>query len=874
MGARHSELSPADMAIHLGKFVQIPKNRRVQTSENSLLMGPISEEEVLDAIKGLQRNKAGGEDGLNNDFYLDCAEGISAQLAHICNTLLDGQPPPKSFLKAVVVPLRKKGDSPNALDYRPISLLQSSYKIFAKILASRLQTFLGRIIGDTQQGFVHGRQMHRSVAMMLAMLQQDFHDPNHGIASSPGIVLLDFAKAYDTVDRVFLLEVLRRFGFSADFVDLMDRMHDGTTAQFLVNGELSPPLEVRSGIRQGCPLAPLLFILAVEVLALAIAQSSEIEGLQVPGADNTEQHKFSGFVDDSTLFLQEGRQLEAALGLIQDFGKISGLKVQPAKSCFIPLNRAVEDSEFLTIPVLKEGHTTKYLGYEIGFGKLAQANWAHRIRAVQRRMVTAEAAATTVVDRVDLFNTIVMPALLFTAKWFPPPQEVLTQLINMQKQFVWRRQMKDDPSRHKMTPQLIFTPRRAGGLGLIDIPVAIQTQRVNSIMIWLISARDRYQQAWRYLSGLLVGTVEEPAVTPRRSLRKRRVGPSAALERNSRREVGELLAPAVTEEVALIDYVRMYLPGLIDTAAAHTPQPMLQPAAGDTIQVEADFTSIPHHKLLSPEYEAFWGTFAWAENPWIPELAAPFLSRAKYDKLQVTSIKGLGIVRKGITTYEMRLPLVVGKGHTVAKLTRLILAVLLSSPRIGIGEKLGELPPLKLRHAPEDVREVSWTVQADRTVRGTLDNGGEQILATQRPDGLYWDGKVIYPVIGTLDNGSEQILATQRPDGLYWDGKVIYPEAQALESGGEDLRGMVFEAHPLLHSFPWRANERQGNRHLWAHLKKTVKRWCRGRTQKTPRAVLHKWAQERLRDSWISGLQSQTPEDLWSHKDTLTAYQV
>ncbi|KAG3104177.1 hypothetical protein PI125_g13635 [Phytophthora idaei] len=82
----------------------------------------------------------------------------------------------------------------------------------------------------------------------------------------------------------------------------MARLYDNTTAQFFVNGELSPPMEVKSEIRQGCPLAPLLFILAAELSALAIQQDSHIQGQEIKGPTKQERHKFSTFVDDSTMF--------------------------------------------------------------------------------------------------------------------------------------------------------------------------------------------------------------------------------------------------------------------------------------------------------------------------------------------------------------------------------------------------------------------------------------------------------------------------------------------------------------------------------------------------------------------------------------------
>ena len=107
---------------------------------------------------------------------------------------------------------------------------------------------------------------------------------------------------------------------------MIRNIHDDTTTQFVVNGKLSKSPAVISGIRQGCPLAPLLFLLAAEILALAIQQDGQITGLSVPRGGG-EAQKFSAFVDDSTVFLHEAQQLPRALSIVKRFGSLSGLTV-------------------------------------------------------------------------------------------------------------------------------------------------------------------------------------------------------------------------------------------------------------------------------------------------------------------------------------------------------------------------------------------------------------------------------------------------------------------------------------------------------------------------------------------------------------------
>lgn len=90
-------------------------------------------------------------------------------------------------------------------------------------------------------------------------------------------------KAYDLLNRNFILLALQKLGFCDNFVALIARLHEATTA-LTVNEDLSDPCKVVSGISQGCSLAPLLFIVAAKVLALIITQDKVLQGLRHPAA--------------------------------------------------------------------------------------------------------------------------------------------------------------------------------------------------------------------------------------------------------------------------------------------------------------------------------------------------------------------------------------------------------------------------------------------------------------------------------------------------------------------------------------------------------------------------------------------------------------
>ncbi|TDH67249.1 hypothetical protein CCR75_003348 [Bremia lactucae] len=124
--------------------------------------------------------------------------------------------------------------------------------------------------------------MFKLAMVMVSQLATATQKADLDAAMSRAILLLGFRKAYDTVDRECLYEALRQLRFAERYVQLIAQLHTGTTATFLVNEERSKPIPVVSGIRQGCLLAPLLILLVVELLGIAVQQTSNFTGLPVP----------------------------------------------------------------------------------------------------------------------------------------------------------------------------------------------------------------------------------------------------------------------------------------------------------------------------------------------------------------------------------------------------------------------------------------------------------------------------------------------------------------------------------------------------------------------------------------------------------------
>lgn len=131
------------------KIITILSERQVPDAVNEALVGQVSPVEMADAIKRLKRLKAGALDVLSNNLFRDASDALLGALAKAFTAIIDGASTPLSSRGVRLFPLRNKGNSPDPSDYRPITMLPTSYKVFVSVLTSQLQQHLGQAVGTT-----------------------------------------------------------------------------------------------------------------------------------------------------------------------------------------------------------------------------------------------------------------------------------------------------------------------------------------------------------------------------------------------------------------------------------------------------------------------------------------------------------------------------------------------------------------------------------------------------------------------------------------------------------------------------------------------------------------------------------------------------
>ncbi|GMF10854.1 unnamed protein product [Phytophthora lilii] len=318
-------------------------------------------EQRLDQFQALL---AGSKDVISWKEWEDFKKHIAVELKQLKTQAL----PPDSFLNANIHSISKGRNTSDPLNYRPIALLNSDYKVFTRILAWRLRRHLTKLVHSTQFGFTPGRTIHEAIDLFEAAKVLCLRAP---ALVNAQVLLLDFAKAYDSLDREYLMKVLRAKGLPEKFCNIVQSLHTNTTVRFFANGDASRAMPMTSGIRQGCPLAPILFIIAIDLLYDEIETESQLPGIFLVSEHLTRQVNAAGYADDTAIYLRDDRSQKAAIEAVERFSGVSGLRLNVSKSAAIRL-AGEQHSQRTTLatvePVVIVTSATRYLGHYAGTG--------------------------------------------------------------------------------------------------------------------------------------------------------------------------------------------------------------------------------------------------------------------------------------------------------------------------------------------------------------------------------------------------------------------------------------------------------------------------------------------------------------------------
>lgn len=220
--------------------------------------------ELDKAVDSLSLNKSPGCDGLTSNFYHHFWNLLKDLFFLMLKAATDNLSFPPTMKQGVITLIPKPGKDSKILDnLRPITLLNTDYKIVTLVYANRLKCNLDKIINDSQSGFMKNRSIHNNIRLVIDLL-----DYKHLIEDDGFILFLDFYKAFDSIEHPFIFQSLKHLGFGNKFCATIESPYVNANSSISLPGGTSPRFAIKRGVKQGCHISPFLFIIATEMLSM------------------------------------------------------------------------------------------------------------------------------------------------------------------------------------------------------------------------------------------------------------------------------------------------------------------------------------------------------------------------------------------------------------------------------------------------------------------------------------------------------------------------------------------------------------------------------------------------------------------------------
>lgn len=252
-------------------------------------------QEIFGILKGMRRNASPGPDGFNVSAW----DWIGDDVTNVVTSFYESGILPPYLNDTQIALIPKKLDCHLPSDFRPISLCNVIYKIIAKSLANRLKMHFLDYIHPSQQAFIKGRRITNNIIVA----QEIAHSFSLKSWRSHDFILkIDLAKAFDRIEWSCIILAFARKGLPGHFIKLVLACISSPTFSVIINGQSYAKFTSSRGIRQGCPLSPYLFVLAVNELSLKLQdalQANHLTGI-VLGSNCPPVHSLM-FADDLIL---------------------------------------------------------------------------------------------------------------------------------------------------------------------------------------------------------------------------------------------------------------------------------------------------------------------------------------------------------------------------------------------------------------------------------------------------------------------------------------------------------------------------------------------------------------------------------------------
>ena len=324
------QLHNKKVSDNIDETFEEPISQNMTPTFDPMLDGVITAEELREALAHLKGNKAPGPDGVLVEYLKDFGETFEGILLTIIRQLFSRHVYPSQWNSNYLKPIYKKGEVEDPDNYRGLAIGSALAKLFSMIILKRLTKFIEKnnLISRNQTGFMKGARTSDHIFLLQTIVEKVVKKNKGKLYAA----FIDFKKAYDTVDRKKLFERLKAININGIFLQNIIAMYEKTSYNIKLNNGFLDPISSNLGLKQGCPLSPMLFNLYIDdIKDIFDAQCDPI---------TIQNENISHFLyaDDLVLISSNAEGLQRSLDKLGDFAESKKLTISIKKSKSIIFN--------------------------------------------------------------------------------------------------------------------------------------------------------------------------------------------------------------------------------------------------------------------------------------------------------------------------------------------------------------------------------------------------------------------------------------------------------------------------------------------------------------------------------------------------------
>ena len=480
------DINPETWMKHFEKLLNDKNAEVINIDRGHMTFEPtldsrISLRELRVALSNLKRGKTPGPDEIIGEYLMIFGKTFEDLLLKLLNVIFTEHIYPSNWALNFLKPIFKKGSTNNPDDYRGLAIGSAFAKLFSFILLERLTKYVDskNLLSPEQIGFIKGKCTSDHIFFLQTIIEKVVKKNKRKLYA----VFIDFKKAYDTVNRECLIKRLRSLGINGIFLQNILAMYGKTEYCVKLKNGYTSPIKSNLGLKQGCPLSPMLFNLYIDDINAIFDQDCDPILIQ-----NTMVNHFL-YADDLVILSESKTGLQKCINRISDFAKVKHLTINANKSKTMIFNitgKFIRDTFILGDENLEPVQSFCYLGVDIKCSGTVK----HSMNVLNDKGSKALRPLLSVIARfnmpvktsINIFHTYISPILLYNTENWSTLNDRELQKIDKDFLFSNTSSSKIDRTHRKFLKFILGVSKSCPSLAIYgetgEVPLSLKSYRL------------------------------------------------------------------------------------------------------------------------------------------------------------------------------------------------------------------------------------------------------------------------------------------------------------------------------------------------------------------------------------------------------------